>query len=125
MTTIKFACIPAQYAPKRKMIDFALPKWRTKLAEFNHPDLVQWAHDLYQTKVFKTREEFNEAYDLKLDKLYWRNKPMVINADDIAAFEADHQEGAFDDGVRPELVDKLIKKLRALRESGDKVFFVY
>ena len=92
MTTIKFACIPAQYAPKRKMIDFALPKWRTKLAEFNHPDLVQWAHDLYQTKVFPTREAFNEAYDLKLDSLYWRNKPMILKAEDIAAFEAEHQE---------------------------------
>ena len=52
MATLKFACIPAKYAPKRKMIDFSLPKWRTKYGEFTHPDLTQWANSLYQSKVF-------------------------------------------------------------------------
>jgi hypothetical protein len=126
MATLKFACIPVKYAPKRKMIDFSLPKWRTKYGEFTHPDLTQWANSLYQSKVFKTPKEFNEAYDLgHLDTLYWRNKPMVLTKEDVDAFETEYTDGAFDDAVKPGVIDKLIMKLRAALDSGEKFVFVY
>jgi hypothetical protein len=41
-----------KFAPKRKLIDFAMPKWRNKIGEFDSPD-----------KVFPVRAEFNRAYD--------------------------------------------------------------
>ena len=123
---VKFACIPLKYAPKRKFIDFSLPAWRTKLGEFDHPDLNQWTNSLYQTKVFKTPKEFNEAYDLgHLETLYWRNKPMVLTKEDVEAFAAEHADGAFDDAVKPGVVEKLIAKMRASLETGEKVVFVY
>jgi hypothetical protein len=126
MATLKFACIPTKYAPKRKMIDFSLPQWRTKLAEFDHPDLTQWANSLYQSKVFNTPQEFNAAYDLgHLDTLYWRNKPMVLTAEDVDAFVSEHTDGAFDDAVKPGVLEKLIVKMRAALASGEKTVFVY
>ncbi len=126
MASLKFACIPVKYAPKRKHVDFALPQWRTKLGEFNHPDLIQWANSLYQSKVFKTREEFNEAYDAGIkDVLHWRNKPMVLTKEDVDAFVTEHEEGAFEDAVKPGVIEKMIMKMKASLESGEKVVFVY
>lgn len=124
--TLKFACIPVKYAPKRKHIDFTPPQWRTKLGEFDHPDLIQWANSLYQSKVFKTPKEFNEAYDAGVyDVLYWRNKPMVLTAADIDAFASEHQDGAFDDAVKPGVIEKMIAKMKAALETGGKVIFLY
>jgi hypothetical protein len=126
MASLKFAAIPTKYAPKRKLIDFALPKWRQKLGEFNHPDLIQWANSLYQSKVFKTSKEFNEAYDVGIkDILYWRNKPMVITPEDVEAFASEHAEGAFEDAAKPGVVDKLLSKMRANLETGEKTLLIY
>ena len=90
---LKFACVPSQYAPKRKFINFALPKWRQKLAEFEHPDVASWVNTLYQSKVYPSQKEFNEAYDqaismgaLPSEVVCWRHKPMILSKDDVANF---------------------------------------
>jgi hypothetical protein len=39
--SLKFACIPVKFAPKKKLTNFALPKWRQKLVEFEKDPDVQ------------------------------------------------------------------------------------
>lgn len=122
--TLKFACIPTQYAPKRKYIGFALPKFRNKMGEFTDPDVVSWANNLYQDKVFPTRAAFNEAYDARQTYILFRqDKPMVLTKEDIENFELEFSEGAFDES-RP-AVQKLILKMKAVIEAGEKTIFVY
>lgn len=130
VTLAKFATLPVKYAPKRKMIDFAVPQWKNKLGEFDHPDVVGWINSMYQSKVYKTQKEFNEAYDqaaslgiLPSDAVCWRNKPMVLTKEDIDNFEEEFNEGAFDE-VRI-AVQKTLTKMRAVLETGEKVIFVY
>lgn len=118
----KFACIPSKYAPKRKMIDFALPKWRTKLGEFTDPDLLSWVNNLYQDKVYKTREEFNKAYDLK-DDIHWRNKPMILTMDDVQMLNEQFEAGAFEDGQQKQVGKLLGRMLTVL--GAQKVLIVY
>ena len=36
---IKFASMPLKYAPKRKTVNFSLPKWRNKLGEIYDVDV--------------------------------------------------------------------------------------
>ena len=126
MACAKFASIPAKYAPKRKMIDFAPPQWRNKVAEFNHPDVLGWVNSLYQDKTFKTQKDFNEAYDAGLTEvLYWRNKPMILTKEDILNFEEEFNGGAFDDDGQRSAVQKALTKMKAVLETGEKVVFVY
>jgi hypothetical protein len=121
---LKFATLPVKYAPKRKLIGFAMPQWKTKLGEFDHPDVVGWVNNLYQEKTFKTPKDFNEAYDSGLTEvLFWRNKPMVLNKTDVDNFEEEFKEGAFDD-VKVS-VQKTLTKMRAALETGEKVLVVY
>jgi hypothetical protein len=121
---VKFASIPAKYAPKRKMVNFSLPQWRTKLGEFEDEDIGSFINNLYQDKVFKTSKEFNEAYDNRLlDLLHWRNKPMALTRDDITEFEEVHKNGAFD-RTKPGAVDALLTKIKAHLATGEKVIFV-
>lgn len=125
MALVKFASIPLQYAPKRKMVNFALPKWRNKLGEFDDADIASFINCTYQDKVFKTAKEFNETYDAgNWDVLNWRHKPMVLTKEDVTVFEDVHRNGAFD-RVEPVKLDKLITKMKAVLELGDKVIFVY
>ena len=99
---LKFACVPAQYAPKRKFVNFALPKWRQKLAEFDsNPDVQSWINNLYQDRVFPTREDFNQAYDNNMDSLHWNHSPMVLTPEDVGNFEIELKEGAFGDSGLP------------------------
>lgn len=65
---IKFASIPIKYAPKRKMVGFVAPKWTNKMGEFDHPDVLSWVNNIYQSKVFTIQKEFNEAYDQAISK---------------------------------------------------------
>jgi hypothetical protein len=124
-TIVKFAAIPLKYAPKRKLVDFSLPQWRNKLAEVDDQDVASFINGAYQDKVFKTAKEFNETYDAGLwDVLNWRNKPMVLDKDDITLFEEVHKNGGFD-RVEPIKLDKLILKMKAMLETGEKVIFVY
>jgi hypothetical protein len=121
---LKFATLPVKYAPKRKLIGFAMPQWKTKLGEFDHPDVLSWVNNLYQEKTFKTPKDFNEAYDSGLTEvLFWRNKPMVLAKEDVDNFEEEFKEGAFDD-VKVS-VQKTLTKMRAALETGEKVLVVY
>jgi len=124
MACATFSCVPTQYAPKRKFIEFAKPKWHNKLGEFSDPDVLSWINNLYQDKVFKTPKDFNEAYDAGLtDVIHWRNKTMVLTKDDVANFEEEFSEGAFDESRSA--VEKTLAKLKTLVEKGEKVIFVY
>lgn len=121
---LKFATLPVKYAPKRKFIGFAMPQWKNKLGEFDHPDVISWVNNLYQEKTFKTPKDFNEAYDSGLTEvLFWRNKPMVLHKEDIENFEGEFKEGAFDD-VKV-AVQKTLTKMKAALETGEKVIIVY
>ena len=125
MSIVKFASIPMQYAPKRKLIDFSLPKWRNKLGEFQDDDIYSFINGIYQDRVFKTQKEFNETYDAGLvDQLNWRNKPMIFKKEDLVELEEAHRGSAFD-RVEPIKIDKLITKMKAVFEFGEKVIFVY
>jgi hypothetical protein len=127
----KFACIPLKYAPKRKTIDFALPQWRNKLGDFDDPDIASWVNGLYQDKIYKTPAEFNAAYDQAIsmgvapsEMVGWCNKTMVLTKEDVANFEEEFNEGAFD-AVKPGVVAKMLVKMKAALETGEKVIFVY
>lgn len=127
---MKFACIPVKFAPKRKLVNFALPKWRQKLAELEHPDVASWVNGLYQTKVFPTQKEFNAAYDQAIsmgvmpsEMVCWRHKPMILTKEDFNNFESEFNGGAFDESRSA--VEKLIGRMRAVLETGEKVIFVY
>ena len=114
----KFACIPSKYAPKRKMVDFALPKWRTKLGEFTDPDLLSWVNGIYQDKVYKTTAEFNKA-----DDVHWRNKPMILTMDDVQMLNEQFEGGAFEDGQQKQVGKLLGRMLTVLGEQ--KTLIVY
>ena len=127
---LKFACIPMQYAPKRKLLNFALPKWRQKLAEFEHPDVRSWVNNIYQAKAFPSQKEFNAAYDQAIsmgvmpsEMVCWRNKPMILSKSDLENFEEEFSEGAFDD-VRAS-AEKFLTRAKAVLAKGEKVIFVY
>lgn len=130
MTTVHFSAIPMKYAPKRKFLEFATPQWKNKLGEFSDPDVLSWVNNLYQDKAFPTREAFNKAYDAALDAglspahgVSWSNKTMIITKEDFDNFEEEFKGGAFD---RSQItVQKLVLKMRASLESGEKVVFVY
>ena len=123
---IKFATLPVKYAPKRKFIGFAMPQWKNKLGEFDHPDVLSWVNNLYQEKTFKTPKDFNEAYDSGLTEvLFWRNKPMVLHKEDVDNFEEEFKEGAFDDVGQHQSVARTLTKMKAALETGEKVLIVY
>jgi hypothetical protein len=124
-TLAKFASIPIKYAPKRKVLEFAAPQWKNKLGEFSDPDVLSWINNLYQDKKFKTPKDFNEAYDAGLTEvLYWRNKTMVLTKEDVDNFEEEFNGGGFDDGQHSD-VRKMLTKMRAALETGEKVIYVY
>jgi len=104
------------------MVDFALPKWRTKLGEFTDPDLLSWINNLYQDKVYKTREEFNKAYDSH-DDIHWRNKPMILTMDDVQMLNEQFEAGAFEDGQQKQVGKLLGRMLTVLGEQ--KTLIVY
>jgi|APCry1669189665_1035243.scaffolds.fasta_scaffold01745_5 hypothetical protein len=121
---IKFACVPSKFAPKRKFVNFSLPKFRQKLGEFKDPDMASWINNLYQDRTFKTRDEFNQAYDFGDSyTLNWGNKPMVITNDDLTELSQQFESGAFDDGEKAQ-IEKLIGRMRTVM-SAEKVVFVY
>lgn len=119
-----FSSVPTQYAPKRKFLEFAKPKWHNKLGEFNDPDVLSWINRLYQDKAFKTPKEFNAAYDARdVERLHWRNKTMVLSKEDLELLEEEFNEGAFDDGPK-EAVSKTLEKIKRALEA-EKTVFVY
>ena len=122
---VKFASMPVKYAPKRKTVNFSLPKWRHKLGELEDQDVSSFINNLYQDRIFKTRKEFNDAYDNRLlDLLHWGNKPMILTREDVAVFETTHKNGAFDT-TNPVIIDKILTKMKAHLETGEKILFVY
>jgi hypothetical protein len=128
-TLAKFATIPIKYAPKRKVLEFAAPQWKNKLGEFSDPDVLSWINNLYQDKAFPTREAFNKAYDAARDAgvmpstaVSWRNKTMVLTKEDVDNFEEEFNGGAF---YPRDAVQKLLTKMKAALETGEKVIFVY
>ena len=130
MALVKFAAIPVKYAPKRKMISFAIPQWKNKMGEFEHPDVLSWVNRLYQDKAFPTQKEFNAAYDQAIstgvmpsEMVCWRNKSMVLTKEDVANFEEEFNGGAFDDVKTA--AQKTLAKMKAALETGEKVLFVY
>jgi hypothetical protein len=130
MACATFSCVPTQYAPKRKFLEFAKPKWHNKLGEFSDPDILSWINNLYQDKAFPTREAFNKAYDAALDAgimpstaVSWRNKTMVLTKEDVGNFEEEFSGGAFDGSQTA--AQKLVTKMRAALETGEKVIYVY
>ena len=123
-TLVKFATVPTQYAPKRKFLEVAKPQWHNKLGEFSDPDILAWVNTIYQAKVFPSPCEFNAAYDAReTDRLYWRNKTMVLTKEDLNNFEEEFNEGAFDESK--EAVQKAFAKMKAALGTGEKVLFVY
>ena len=126
----KFASIPIKYAPKRKFLEFAAPQWKNKLGEFSDPDVLSWINNLYQDKAFPTREAFNKAYDDAVaaglrpsDGVSWRNKTMILTKEDLDNFEEEFKGGAFERSQTA--AQKLVTKMRAALESGEKALFVY
>lgn len=129
-TLAKFASIPTKFAPKRKFLEFAAPQWKNKLGEFSDPDILGWINRLYQDKAFPTREAFNKAYDegraMGLSPgaaVSWRNKTMVLTKEDIDNFEEEFNGGGFD--ASQMTVQKMLTKMRAALETGEKAIFVY
>ena len=129
-TLAKFASVPAKYAPKRKFLEFAAPQWKNKLGEFSDPDILSWINNLYQDKAFPTRAAFNKAYDNAAaaglrpsEGVSWRNKTMILTKEDVDNFEEEFKGGAFYGSQTP--AQKLVTKMRAALESGEKVVFVY
>jgi len=130
MALAKFAAIPIKYAPKRKFLEFAAPQWKNKLGEFSDPDILSWVNNLYQDKAFPTREAFNKAYDAALDAglgpacgVSWRNKTMILSKEDVDNFEEEFKGGAFN--CSQIAVQKMVQKMRAALNSGEKALFVY
>lgn len=129
-TIAKFASIPIKYAPKRKVLEFAAPQWKNKLGEFSDPDVLGWINRLYQDKAFKTPEAFNKAYDegraMGLSPgaaVGWRNKTMILTKEDIDNLEEEFNGGGFD---RSHInVQKMLMKMRAALQTGEKVLYVY
>lgn len=122
MALLKFACISAEFAPKRKVVNFAKPKFYKKLGEFTDVDMHSWVNNLYQDKVFETANKFNEAYDQYIasgratsDVLFWRSKPMIMSKDDVTALEAEEFETP---------LTKLFERIHKA-QSDAKVVFVY
>lgn len=125
MAAVKFASMSLKYAPKRKTINFTMPKWRDKMGEFEDDDIGSFINAIYQDRTFKTQKEFNETYDNRhLELLHWRNKPMILTRADVTVFEEVHKNGAFD-RTKPGEVDALVTKMKACFETGEKVVFVY
>lgn len=129
-TLAKFASIPIKYAPKRKVLEFAAPQWKNKLGEFSDLDVLSWINRLYQDKAFPTREAFIKAYDAALDagimpstRVSWCNKTMVLTKEDVDNFEEEFSDGAFDGSQTS--AQKLVTKMRAALETGEKVIYVY
>jgi hypothetical protein len=123
MASIKFACIPVKFAPKKKITNFALPRFRQKLTDFeNDPDVMGWVSNVYQERVFPTQEDFNKSYDEDTWSVRWMNRPMVLTRDDIAEFERVFNEGGFEG--KPEVYQKLIRRIREVMEK-EKIVFVY
>jgi hypothetical protein len=123
---VKFATVPIKYAPKRKFLEFAKPQWHNKLGEFSDPDVLSWVGNVYQDKAFPTREAFNKAYDeaaRPAEGVSWRNKTMVLTKEDVANFEEEFGGGAFCGSATA--AQKLVTKMRAALETGEKVIFVY
>ena len=127
---VKFATVPIKYAPKRKFLEFAKPQWHNKLGEFTDPDVLSWINRLYQDKAFPTQKEFNAAYDqaismgvLPNEVVGWRNKTMVLSQEDVANFEEEFKEGAFDQSQNA--AQKTLVKMKAALETGEKIIFVY
>ena len=126
---VKFATVPIKYAPKRKFLEFAKPTWHNKLGEFSDPDILSWIGNLYQDKAFPTQKEFNKAYDdaaavgmRPAEGVAWGNKTMVLTKEDVDNFEEEFKCGAF---YPRDAVQKLVTKMRAALETGEKVIFVY
>lgn len=129
-TLAKFASIPVKFAPKRKFLEFAAPQWKNKLGEFSDPDILSWINNVYQDKAFPTREDFNAAYDAALAAglmpsvgVSWRNKTMVLTKEDIDNFEEEFNGGAF--CCSETAAQKLVTKMRAALETGEKAIYVY
>ena len=125
MALVKFATVPIKYAPKRKFLEFAKPTWHNKLGEFSDPDILSWINNVYQDKAFPTREAFNKAYDdaaRPAEGVAWGNKTMVLTKEDVDNFEEEFKGGAF---YPRDAVQKLVTKMRAALETGEKVIFVY
>ena len=124
-----FSSVPIKYAPKRKFLEFAKPTWHNKLGEFSDPDVLSWINRLYQEKAFPTRADFNKAYDAALDMgvmpsqmVSWRNKTMVLNKEDVSNFVEEFGDGAFCGSETA--AGKLVAKMQAVLEKGEKVIFV-
>jgi hypothetical protein len=49
---------------------------------------------------------------------------MVLTKEDIDLLQEEHEGGAFDDTVKPGVMNKMIEKMRRAQES-EKVVFVY
>ena len=128
-TLAKFASIPIKYAPKRKFLEFAAPQWKNKLGEFSDPDILSWINTLYQDKAFPTQKDFNKAYDaasaaglMPCAGVSWRNKTMVLNKEDVSNFVEEFAGGAFCGSETA--AGKLVAKMQAVLEKGEKVIFV-
>jgi len=127
---VKFATVPIKYAPKRKFLEFAKPQWHNKLGEFSDPDILSWVGNVYHDKAFPTREAFNKAYDdaaavgmRPAQGVTWGNKTMVITKEDVASFAEEFDGGAFCGSQIG--AQKLVTKMKAALETGEKVIFVY
>ena len=124
MATCTFSTVAVAYAPKRKFLEFAKPKFHNKLGEFSDPDILSWITRIYQDKAFPTREAFNKAYDEARDAglmpskgVAWHNRTMVLTKEDVDNFIEEFDGGAFGPAA-----GKLVAKMKALE---GKVIFVY
>lgn len=89
------------------------------------PELDIWGNNLYQDKIFKTRKEFNEAWDNYVttngggaDTLFRRGKEVVLTLEDVKNLHDCNSENEFDSDH-----SKLIGKLKRRIKKGIQVSF--
>ena len=82
------------------------------------PELDSWVMNLYQDKMFPTREEFNRAYDTQDARLNRGTTEFFITPLDLLIFERDVAAGEFEENYT-----ELINKIKALFECEKIVFF--
>jgi len=83
-----------------------------------YPSLDSWVRNLYQDKLFPTREDFNKAYDARDPRLNRKGQEVLFTLKDLEQFESEISEGEFEEDY-----SALISKIKALFECEKIVFF--
>jgi hypothetical protein len=102
------------------MVQLGWMDFNLKLKKYgrDYPGLDSFIQNLYQKKTFKTRIEFNRAYDEKDPRINRNRQEVIITPEDISQFEKENEDGEFEDDYT-----ELISKIKALFQCEKIVFF--